>query len=94
MIEYLDFMEGSRIVLNGHEVPRLRAFKKPHVVSLVLDNRFGLDVPPNLAEPVVSFIANALAIGAGYSCFGENSSIANPYKVRMMGIEINPEGDE
>jgi hypothetical protein len=40
------------------------------VLSLVLDQRFGLDLPgvtPAVAEAIVEFIANAIAVGGGYA---------------------------
>jgi hypothetical protein len=78
-----------RIKCDGYGVPKLtgRADGKG-MFHLSLDHRFGIEVPEQYAHQVVWLIANALAIGAGYSCFGENSRIANPFKVRMSGISL------
>ncbi len=83
-----------RVAVDGYGVPKLEAVETIQEtengavgeVHFTLDNRFGLTVPTHLAHSVAWFIANALAIGAGYSCHGENSQKSNPYKCRMVGL--------
>lgn len=89
MIDYLKFEDGETIVCDGYLVPNLMAFRTQGRVELVLDRRFALDVPPNIAEAVIGFVANAMAVGAGYTSFGENCSPANPYKTRMTGVTLD-----
>jgi len=81
-----------RIKLDGYRVPKLSGRADSNgVFHLCLDHRFGIEIPEDYAYQVVWLIANALAIGAGYSCFGENSRIANPFQCRMSGISITPD---
>lgn len=80
------------IKLHGYAVPFLQGREDDKgVFHLMLDERFGMEIPKEYAEQVVWLIANAHALGAGYSCFGEHSQIANPYKVKMSGISITPD---
>jgi hypothetical protein len=51
-----------------------------------LDERFGVDVPERDGPGVAWIIANTLAFGAGYSCFGENSQPLNMFKTRLHCI--------
>jgi hypothetical protein len=93
-VAYLPF-GGDTIVCDGHLVPYIKAHPSKERVSFVLDGRFGIDVPPSLADQFVAFVANAMAVAAGYSCHGENSVPANPFKTKLMGITINSdENDE
>lgn len=81
-----------KIKLDGYAVPFLQGREDDNgMFHLKLDERFGIEVPKEYAHQVAWMIANAYAIGAGYSCFGENSQIANPFKVRMSGISIAPD---
>lgn len=76
-----------KITLDGFAVPFLQGREDENGDwHLMLDERFGMIIPKQYANEVVWLIANAHAIGAGYSCFGENSQIANPYKCRMTGF--------
>lgn len=82
-----------KIKLDGFAVPFLTGREDENgMFHLCLDDRFGIEIPKEYAHQVVWLIANAHAIGAGYSCFGENSQIANPYKCRMSGLSLTPEG--
>lgn len=86
--------ERNYLVVDGFDVPDItvNAVKNPQgdIVSyeFIADNRFSLpDVPPVLFNSVAWFIANAMAVAAGYSCHGENSvENPNPYKKRVIGL--------
>ena len=81
-----------KIKLDGYRVPHLSGrVDDKGMFHLCLDERFGAEIPEQYAHQVVWLIANALAIGAGYSCFGDNSQIANPFKCRMSGISLAPD---
>lgn len=47
-----------------------------------LDHRFGFIVTltPDDLESVVRLVANAMAVAAGFSCFGVESRAINPYR--------------
>jgi hypothetical protein len=81
-----------KIKLDGFAVPFLQGREDDKgMFHLMLDERMGVEIPKEYANQVVWLIANAYAIGAGYSCFGENSIKANPFKVRMSGIDLTPD---
>ena len=95
MIEYIGPFQDYRAVLNGYEVPLVNARETPdgRECHISLDGRFCIVVPAELGEQVIWMIANAYAIGAGYSCHGENIQKVNPHKVRVSGVEFKaPDG--
>lgn len=89
-VEFLQFTDHEIVVCDGHLVPNLTAHRSKGKVEFVLDNRYGIEIPPNLVEAFVRFVANAMAIGGGYTSFGEHAQPINPYKRRMAGITLNP----
>jgi len=72
--EHLVGIRIDRGDIGGQEiVPYLRWNRaEDGTLSLTLDHRFGIDLPPmasekgNKQDEIVEFIANAIAIGAGY----------------------------
>ncbi len=86
-----------RISLDGYVVPGLegRLEEETGLWHLMLDKRWGCVVPREYANGVVFLIANAQAIGAGYSCFGEHSLIGDPnrFKCKITEIATVPEID-
>ena len=85
-IEAIGPFEEYRIVVDGYRVPNLTGRLIDGMWHFTLDNRFGCDVPERFGHGIAWMIATAQAIGAGYSCFGKNSQIANPFKCRLIGI--------
>ena len=85
------FPEYCKVVLSGYEVPSLKAYVKGDHIELVLDDRFGVQCSREEIVIMVPMIANAMAIGGGYSCHGENSEEVNPYRRRVMGLDDLPE---
>ena len=83
--------DGWTVVVEGREIPRLvlRDHGGDHV-SFTLDGRFGLDVPRDLAHPVASFVANAMAIGAGYPWLGAETK-DRPFAPRLMQLGGDPD---
>lgn len=72
--------EGARVYLQSDygetggsvEVPYLRGRRHPDgSIGLTLDDRLGLDLPAEMGaaaqEAAIEFIANAIAVGAGYA---------------------------
>jgi hypothetical protein len=86
------FIEEWRVTADGFRVPNMTA--RPNedgTVTLCLDERFAIDATPEEAGKWICFVANAMAIGAGYSCFGANSvKRPNPFKVGMIGLAPPP----
>lgn len=100
MSEIVDFPEQKRpewivgpfkeyrVIVEGRMIPRLTANRMDDgSVYLTLDNRFGLVVPnEGLAYQVAAFVANALAIGEGYSFSGAESK-ERPFAPRAAAID-------
>ena len=84
------FHEVHRITINGYRLPRVTAIPQENGnLGICLDERFLIEGTPEECAKWLWFVANAMAIGAGYSCFGENSvKDANPFKVKMGGVML------
>lgn len=88
-LEYLPPYSFRGFTLDGYEVPHVEAREVDNGVNcnIFLDRRFGITIPAEHAQQVIWLLANALAVGAGYSCHGENSSYRpNPFKVQVHCI--------
>lgn len=96
MLEYLGAFTQHRIAIDGYAVPKLEATESADGLecNICLDSRFGATIPAEHAQSVLWLLANALAIGAGYSCHGENSQPVNPFKVKVMGIDAATKEDD
>lgn len=75
-----------KLTLDGYRIPYMTGLLKDGRWHFTLDERFGVDVPERDGLGVAWLIANALAFGAGYSCFGENSQPLNMFKTRLHCI--------
>jgi hypothetical protein len=74
--------EEYRVVVDGRSIPKLTGRENGDTVDFTLDHRFGLTVPKELAHQVAWFVANAMAIGAGYSHLGAESK-QKPFAPRI-----------
>ena len=89
---YVGPFEGFYVVaVDGCIVPKITATKNgKENWDIHLDNRY---VQPNVTENEVSkwlwFIANAMAISAGYSCHGDNGSKLNPFTTHIIGLSFD-----
>ena len=75
------------LVVDGYRVPHVEFFKEPDgTFSATVDGRMSV---LELTEPEIKkwgyVLANAMAVSAGLSCFGENAQ-PMPFAPRMMGI--------
>jgi hypothetical protein len=79
-----------KITVDSYRVPGLtgRVDEETGMLHLCLDERWGIEVPRQYGTQVCWLIANALAIGAGYSCFGEHSLMGDPNKFKCRVTEI------
>ena len=67
-VDYPGPFSQHDVVVNGWTVPLVQAQTYDgDQITLVLDNRFGLDLSLSEAERVVPFLADAIAIALGYS---------------------------
>lgn len=83
--------EYYKPTIGGYVIPQLRILRKKGaqdgIATVLLDNRFMIDVSEDQLDPWLWIVANAMAIGAGYSCHGENSiKDPNPFKTKLIGL--------
>lgn len=64
------YHEMDRVIIDGREIPRLRGMRNGSVVTLIVDNRFSIDFPEEIARGAAWLLAQALAVGAGYPHLG------------------------
>ena len=81
------------VVVDGYLVPYLTA--NPTNPSrteweIVLDGRWGITLKHEDIETVVWFVANALAVGAGFTKHGEGSGLRNRFATKVGFIEEIP----
>ena len=89
---------GREVTLDGFLVPNIEVGEDPETGKwcLFLDRRYGTE-PVEIEElhRWIPLIANAMAIGAGYSCHGKNSVWRpNPYKLGVIGITAAQNNDD
>lgn len=84
--------EGRSVTIDGYLVPRVRVSENDGngLWDVTYDGRFCVTATIEELNRWLWIVANAQAIGAGYSCHGENSIPRNLYKTRLACIdEIN-----
>lgn len=70
--------ERYRCIIEGRSIPMLEARRVADGVNLIVDNRFCVCVPDDIAESVAWLVAQALAVGSGYA------SLSQPTKDRCF----------
>jgi hypothetical protein len=87
------FVEQWAVTLDGYRVPKMSAIvREDGNIMLSLDHRYLIEGTPEECAKWLWFVATAMAIGAGYSCFGDNSTKDfNPFKVGMNKIDTKPD---
>lgn len=81
---------SQTVDVDGYPVPYIEAHvygehENEGLISLILDNRFGLDSNAEEIERWVPFLANAMAVAAGRTSHGEHSNIRNPHGESLAG---------
>jgi hypothetical protein len=88
------FIPEHHVTLDGFRVPYLTATPtEDGRVDVVIDHRFGMEGPISRDEfdRWMPILANAMAVAAGYSSFGENSGgPVNPFNCRMSRLSVRP----
>lgn len=86
------FHEQWKVSLDGFRVPNVSAIpREDGSLALCLDERFLIEGTQEECAKWLWFVAHAMAIGAGYSCFGEGSvKDPNPFRVAMMKMSPQP----
>lgn len=62
--------ETYRVQVDGRIIPRLTGYREGDKIALVVDGRFSASFREDDAQQAAWLIAQALAIGAGYSHLG------------------------
>ena len=82
---------GYTAIVEGREIPRLMVRERgSDQITIILDRRFGIDVPRELSGCICWMIANALAIGEGYPFLGALTK-DHPFAPEVIGPYGPPE---
>ncbi|HEX8082420.1 MAG TPA: hypothetical protein VF557_19590 [Jatrophihabitans sp.] len=80
-VEIIGPFKSHAVVVNGYRVPYLDACPtEGGKVLLTLDNRYMIEVPVSDLDWLVQFIANCLAVGAGYTCHPGTEGAPEPIR--------------
>ena len=97
MLEVLPQMiSGQQVTIDGFLVPRVTVSEDQSTGqwNICYDGRFSIMASMEELQRWLWLLAQAQAVGEGYSCHGENSVYQpNPHKVRVMclgSIETEP----
>lgn len=94
-VDFIGPTVASHVVaVDGYRVPYLTANPTNATRTeweLVLDGRFSLTVKHDDIEPVVWFIANAIAVGAGYNKHGDGSEKRNLFATKVGFMDAIPD---
>lgn len=86
------------LTVDGYQVPYIQASKLEtgdYQWTLRLDRRYAIDCTDLEMRKWLWFIADAMAVAAGYSSHGRHCKPLNPFKHRMIGItSVETEGDK
>lgn len=92
---------GHEVTLDGFAVPRVEVAEDAATGkwNFTYDGRYGVTADSlEELQRWIWIVANAQAVGGGYSCHGENSVYQpNPHKVRVMcvgSIDTAPTGTQ
>lgn len=76
---------GYTAIVEGRQIPGLMVKERGKAqITIILDNRWEIDVPREQSGKICWMIANALAIGEGYSHLGALSK-NHPFAPSVIG---------
>lgn len=88
MLEVLPAMAAGRpVTLDGYLVPRVQVLEDQAtgLWNVTFDNRFTITASLEEMQRWLWLVAQAQAVGEGYSCHGKNSVYRpNPHKLQIM----------
>lgn len=92
-VELLEgFPPEGRITVGDYLVPHLSAVTMDGgIIMVILDRRYEILVPRDEFDRWLWFVANCMAVAAGYSSFGERSREANAYRLLYTCFAEAPE---
>lgn len=90
-----DFLVGPfeewRVEIEGRIIPRLTGYRQEDGrVTLIVDGRFMVDFPSDIAKSAAWLIANALAVGEGYSHLGAIGKGSHPFAPIAARLDGEP----
>lgn len=62
--------EYHKVIVEGRAIPYLSGYYDGDGICLVVDHRFGVTVPKELAHQVAWLLGNAMAVASGYPWLG------------------------
>jgi hypothetical protein len=93
--DYVLSVNGYRVpymsVREGTEAPTgdfQRTSPDPKAWDVTVDGRMVWSVPKEGAGAWFALMANAMALAAGRTCFGENARVNDPFGVRVSGLSV------
>lgn len=90
-VQFIGPFESHVVLVDGWQVPYLEADLLPGGrVHLCLDHRFGIDIEVADVERLVRFIADCIAVAAGFTAHpeGDREPIRSVPFTRMHGIDL------
>lgn len=81
---------GNHVIVDARVIPRMTATETADGIEIVLDRRFAIVVSRDDAYPVAWMIAQALAIGQGYSSVRAESR-DQPFAPQYRVMDAGPE---
>lgn len=80
----------NRVMIEGRVIPNLTAHDNGDgTIDLVVDHRFSAPFPKDQAYAAAWLLANAMAVGAGYSCLSSETK-ERPFAPKGMQIDGTP----
>lgn len=80
--------DSHDVLVDGRRVPYLTLHQEGDVWWLTLDNRFGISGTDAEVRKWARFLADAMAIAAGYSSFGTDQRRLNPFNRRVTTLSV------
>lgn len=72
--------EYHQVVVEGRAIPKLTGYPQDDGrITLIVDGRFMVDFPADIARQAAWLIANAMAVASGYSHLGADSKGQPPF---------------
>lgn len=87
-VEFGPERSGFTVIVDGRAIPGIHAYDRGPVIEFVLDGRFLYDVPREFSGVFASAVAQALAIGAGFSHLGAESR-NKPFAPQVCRIDLD-----
>ena len=90
--ERIAAMKGAQrsyttVVVEGRAIPGLSMNDRGDAIELIVDHRFSVDFPREIAPQAAWLIANAMAVASGYAFLGSPNK-DQPFAPQVARIEL------